>query len=116
MPEWIPCGKTFIAGDVLQWNEPAWKKKARKGSRPIGERTITAQIIKCDAEWVELALESCETKNAETWWKKIPEFKLNEPLRRRRNWLADKSPKRRPWGGKDGEAARVLAASRFMGS
>jgi len=120
MPKWIPCGESFVTGDVVRWKEPVWKPKARKSSKPkmIGERLITAQVVQCDAEWVEFALQSCQTTNAELWWKRIPELKANEPLRRRRGPLLKKSPERRPWDGKDGEAARSALAlrdrSRFL--
>ena len=116
MPKWIPCGADYRVGDVLRWREAVWKPKARKNSKPvmIGERLITAQLVHCDGEWLELMLKSCETTNAETWWKRIPPLKTGEPLKRRRGPLAKRNPERRPWGGKDGEAARGIVASKFL--
>ncbi|HEV8414167.1 MAG TPA: hypothetical protein VGQ49_11270 [Bryobacteraceae bacterium] len=116
MPDWIPCKDDYRIGDVLRWREPVWKPKARKNSRTvlIGERLITAQVTHCDREWVEFALKSCETATAETWWKPIPELKADKPLKRRRSSLGKRSPKRRPWGGKDGEAARAVVTSKFL--
>src|ERR1051326_3030000 len=106
MPKWIPCKNDYKVGDVLRWREVVWKPKARKSSKPvmIGERLITAQLAHCDGEWLEFILKSCETKNAETWWKPIPELKADKPLKRRRGPLSKRNPERRPWGGKDGEA------------
>jgi hypothetical protein len=80
----------------------------------IGERFITAQLIKCDGDWLEFTLMSCETTNAELWWKRIPELKADKPLRRSLRALVKRDPERRPWGGKDGEAARAITASRFL--
>jgi hypothetical protein len=116
MPKWMPCDGKFVESDVLRWREPVWKPKRGKTAKPvlIGERLITAQLLREDGGWLEFALLSCETKNAETWWKKIPELKPDKPLRRSRAALLKRNPERRPWGAKDGEAARVLAASRFL--
>jgi hypothetical protein len=54
--------------------------------------------------------------NAETWWKRIPPLKADKPLKRRCGPLGKRNPERRPWGGKDGEAARgiVAFASKFL--
>jgi hypothetical protein len=48
----------------------------------ICERLILAQLVKVDGDWLEFALMSCETKNAETWWKNTPELKSDKHLRR----------------------------------
>ena len=116
MPKWIPCNGKFTPSDVCRWREPVWKPKARKTSKPvvIGERLITAQLTHCDGDWLEFTLMSCETTNAELWWKRIPELKTDKPLRRSRKSLAKRNPERRPWGGKDGEGARAITASRFL--
>lgn len=116
MPDWIPCKGDYRVGDILRWREAVWKPKARRNSRTvmIGERLITARLTQCDGDWLEFALKSSETKNAETWWKPIPELKTDKPLKRRRGALSKKNPERRPWGGKDGEAARGIVASKFL--
>ena len=119
MPKWIPCRDDYRVGDVLRWREAVWKPKARKNSRSvvIGERLITAQVLKCDGDCIEFTLKNCETTNAETWWKPIPALKSDKPLKLRRGPLGKRNPERRPWGGKDGEAARGAVAgkiSRFM--
>ena len=118
MPKWIPCKDDYRVGDVVRWREPIWKPKARKNSRGvvIGENLITAEVVRCDGEWIEFALMSCETTRAEAWWKPIPALKADKPLKRRRGPLGKRNPERRPWGGKDGEAARgiVAFASKFL--
>jgi hypothetical protein len=114
--KWIPCDGKFTPSDVWRWRQPAWKPKARKSSKAviIGERRITAQLTKCDGDWLEFELLECRTTNAELWWKRIPELKADKPLRIRRSELIKRRPERRPWGGKDGEAARIITASRFV--
>lgn len=117
MPKWMPCDGHFTPSDVCRWREPVWKPKARKTSKhvKIGERFITAQLTKIEGDWLEFALMSCETTNAELWWKKIPDLKADKPFRRSRRALMKKHPERRPWGSKDGEAARAITTSRFLG-
>jgi hypothetical protein len=41
-------------------------------------------------------------------------WNANKPLRIRRSELMKRRPERQPWGGKDGEAARAITASRFL--
>ena len=118
MPQkgWIAYDGKINVGDVWRWSEPAWKPKGRKKSKPVmmGERRIIAQLVKVDGDWLEFALMSCETKNAETWWKTIPELKADKHLRRSRKTLAKRRPERRPWGETDGEPARAVTVSKFL--
>ena len=116
MPKWFPCNGTFTDGDVYQWREPKWKSKARKTSKGvvIGERDITAQLERHDGDWLFFTVMECKTKNAETWWKPIPEFKVGETLRRSRRDLMKKNPKRRAWGTEDGESARAITSSKYL--
>jgi hypothetical protein len=108
-------GKIYVS-DVWGWLEPVWKPKARKKSKPviIGERKVVAQLVKVDGDWLEFTLISSTTKNAETWWKYIPELKAGEPLRRHRKTLLKRKPERRPWGESDGEPARAVTVSKFL--
>jgi hypothetical protein len=41
-------------------------------------------------------------------------IEADKPLRIRRSELMKRRPERQPWGGKDGEAARAITASRFL--
>ena len=115
MPSWTPCRGDYRVGDVIRWREAVWKPKARKSSRAvvIGERLIKAQVLKRDDEWIEFTLKSCETTNAETWWKPIPPLKADKPLKRRVSSFGKKNPERWSWGGKDGEAARRAVAGKI---
>jgi CRISPR/Cas system-associated endonuclease Cas1 len=117
MPKWMPFHGRFVVGDVYRWKEPVWKQKARKTSKAvkIGERQIVAQLTGVDGDLLVFSLMSCETKNAELWWKAIPELKSDKPLRKNRSTLAKRKPERRPWGSADGEPARSLSGgSRFL--
>ncbi len=114
MSEWIPCGEAFIEADVIRWREAVWKPKARKNSRAvrIGERTITAQVLKVMPEgWVVLVVKRCETTNAEIWWRTIPALKPGAELRRRPATLERGRVERLPWSD---ESARSAVASRFL--
>jgi hypothetical protein len=113
----MPFNGRFVVGDVYRWSEPVWKPKARKSSKAvkIGERLIVAQLMGVDGELLVFALMSAETKNAELWWKSIPELKADKPLRKNRSALAKRNPERRPWGTADGEPARAISGgSRFL--
>lgn len=114
MSEWIACAKDFIEADVIRWKEAVWKPKARKNSRAvrIGERTITAQVLKVTPDgWIVLVVKRCETINAETWWRTIPALKAGRELRRRPATLARGRVERLPWSD---ESARAVVASRFL--
>jgi hypothetical protein len=117
MTEWMPFGGRFVVGDVYRWHQPAWKRKARKTSKSVkmGVREIIAQLIGIEGELLIFKLMSCRTTNDEGWWRPIPEFKADEPLRKYRAALAKLKPDRRPWGSADGEPARSISGgSRFL--
>ena len=117
MSRWIPCGETFIVGDVIRWREPVWKQKqsARAKSRMIGERLITAEVLACEGDgWVKLALMHCETTRKEDWLKAMPpDFKAGEHLRRRRGPIGKGRTERYQWGGAEGESVRGQLTSKF---
>ncbi len=113
----MPFNGRFVVGDVYRWDEPVWKPKARKTSKAvkIGERRIVGQLMGIEDETLIFALMSAETKNAELWWKSIPELKADKPLRKNRAALAKRNPERRPWGSADGEPARSISGgSKFL--
>lgn len=114
MSEWIACGEAFIEADVIRWKEAVWKPKARKNSRAvrIGERTITAQVLKVTPDgWAVLVVKKCETANAETWWRTIPALKAGAELRRRPATIGRGRAERLRWSD---ESARSAVASRFL--
>jgi len=117
MAEWIPCGAGFIEGDVIRWTEPVWKPRARKNSRArkIGERRITAQVLKITPEgWVHLQVKSCETTAARDWWKPLlPLREQGGELRRRRLTIGRGGAERLPWSE---EGARASVLSQFLKS
>ena len=113
--DWIPYDGKINVGDVWGWVEPVWHK-ANKSSKPvvIGERDMLAQLLKVDGAWLEFKLIRCTTKNAETWWKHIPELKADKPVRRKRETLVKRKPRRRPWISADGEPARAVTVSKYL--
>jgi len=112
---WIPYDGKLNSGDVWRWREPVWHKAQKKSKAVIiGERLMLAQLLKVDGDWLEFKLMKCETKNAETWWKPIPELKDDKPLRRKRATLVRRKPDRRPWATSDGEPARAVTVSKYL--
>ena len=115
MAKWIPCGETFITGDVLRWTEPIWKPRAKRGrGKVIGERVVVAQVLsELEDDSVLLTVKSCETKRGEFWLKSLPELKPGEEIKRRRAPLVKGGVERYQWGGTDGEAVRGMLTSKF---
>lgn len=117
MSRWLPCGEAFIVGDIIRWREAVWKEKrsARGKSRVIGERLVTAEVLRCeDSGWIELTLMQCETTRSEDWLKALPpDIKPGEHLRRRRGPIGKGRAERYQWGGSDGESVRGQLTSKF---
>jgi hypothetical protein len=112
--DWIPCGADFIEADVVRWKEPVWKPKGRRNSRSqkIGERQVTAQVLKVTPDgWVQLLVKRCVTTNAPTWLKTIPPLKQGGEVRRQRKTIGRGAPERLRWSD---EGARASVTSRFL--
>ena len=66
MGKWVPCGESFIVGDVIRWTEPIWlesakKEKGQKAVRKVGERRVTAEVLAIDGrDYVSLSVCACE--------------------------------------------------------
>lgn len=85
MTEWAACGSRFIEADVIRWREPIWKPKKNNRAKPrkIGERVVTAEVLKREAAgWVRLKITACETVNADDWVWTIPALKVGSVTRR----------------------------------
>lgn len=115
MARWIPCGTEFIEADVIRWVEPIWKPRARRSRRAvkIGERRITAQVLKVTADgWVHLLVKRCEMTPVPDWWKALPPLRQEGgELRRRRQSIGRGQAERLLWSE---EGARSSVASRFL--
>lgn len=117
MQKWIPCGESFIVGDVIRWREPVWKEKRSPRSRSvtIGERVITAEVLRSETDgWVELSTRHCETTRKKNWWKAMPlNLKAGELLSRRRGPIEKDGAERYRWGGTEGESVRGQLTSKL---
>ncbi len=117
MKKWIACGGNVIAGDVICWPEPIWKEKGKRKKTlvKIGVRLMTASVIRLEGrEWVHLSVLDCVIKDIQQA-KVIVPLRKGEALKRKRTTLTRGEAHRLAWAGADGEAARALAVSKFMG-
>ena len=116
MPKWIPCNGTFSEGDIYKWEEPAWKPRQSKKSKPrmIGKKHIVAQLIRRDGDWLFFTLMECRIEKADDWWKPILNHEKGETLKRSRRVLMKKNLERRERGSPDGESARAITASKYL--
>lgn len=117
MPKRKPGRDTFLIGDVLEWPEPDWygKGKRKKAFFKKGERRVTAQVRTMDSKgYVHLEVLKCELVFDQSVTG-VEIFRAGEIILRKHSTLKKREAKRIPWGGKDGEPARALAASKFVG-
>lgn len=113
--EWLACGKKFIEADVIRWKEAIWKPKARRPTK-IGERLVTAEVIKREAGgWVRLKVNQCETVNGEDWHWKIPELKAGAVIRRSIETIGKGRAARLPWSDEAARAAVLGVRLKVLG-
>ena len=118
MRKWIACGGNVIDGDVVCWPEPIWKEKGKRKKTlvKIGIRLMTASVTGLEGKvWVHLSVLECVIKDIQQA-KPLTPLRKGERLKRKRSTLARGEAQRLAWAGADGEAARALAISKFMGS
>ena len=117
MGKWVPCGESFIVGDVIRWTEPIWlesakKKKGKKAVRKIGERRVTAEVLAIDGRgYVSLSVCECEILSNKDG-RPLKPFKKKQLIRKKRSTIGKGSGERLKWSE---EGARSLAASKFLG-
>lgn len=111
--EWIPCDSGFIEADVIRWNEAVWHKpRGRRGrTLNIGERLVIAEVIRDEAEWVDVLIRGCTLVIEKPGRKVFPLLKGQE-VRRKRRTIERGKPERLLWSD---ESARAILASRFLG-
>jgi len=117
MRKWIPCGGKVIVGDVACWPEPIWKEKGKRKKTlvQIGVRLMTASVTRLEGkDWVHLSVLECVIKDIQQP-KPLAPLRKGEALKRKRSTLERGQAHRLAWAGADGEAARALAISKFMG-
>lgn len=116
MSKWIPCGERFIVGDVIRWTETIWLelRKTRKGKKKVeklGERRVTAEVLRVDDRgYVYLSVCCCEIV-ANKHGLPLKPFEKEQVLRKQRSTIGKGSGERLKWSD---EAARSLAASKFL--
>jgi len=116
MGKWVPCGESFIVGDVIRWTEPIWlesrkKKKGKKAVRKIGERRVTAEVLAIDGrDYVSLSVCACEIVSNKDG-RPLEPFKKKQLIRKKRSTIGKGSGERLKWSE---EGARSLAASKFL--
>ena len=116
MGKWIPCGEKFIVGDVIRWTEPMWlepkkKRKTKKPVQKVGERRVTAEVLKVDARgYVSLSVCECEILSNKHGLPLEP-FKKGELIRKQRSTIGKGIGERLKWSHED---ARALAVSKFL--
>ena len=116
MKKWVPCGESFVVGDVIRWTEPIWlesakKKKGKQAVRKIGERRVTAEVLAIDArDFVSLSVCACEIVSNKDG-RSLEPFKKNQLIRKKRGTIGKGSGERLKWSE---EGARSLAVSKFL--
>jgi hypothetical protein len=113
---WVPCGSGFIEADVVRWKERVWEKRSRRRNARainIGERLVTAEVLREDAEgWVYLLTRACAVSSERIPGRKVTLLPKEENLRRKRHTIERGKPERLLWSD---ESARAILASRFLG-
>jgi hypothetical protein len=117
LEKWILCGGKVIAGDVVCWPEPIWKQKGKRKKTlvQIGVRLVTASVSRLEGkEWVHLSVMNCVIKDIQQA-RPLSPLRKGEALKRKRSTLERGEAHRLAWAGADGETARALVVSKFMG-
>lgn len=115
--KWIPCGETFIVGDVIRWTEAIWlelkkKKKGKKKVEKLGYRRVTAEVLKVDARgYVSLSVLECDILSNTTDGLPLKPLKKGEIIRKQRSTIGKGSGVRLKWSHED---ARALIVSKFL--
>jgi hypothetical protein len=62
MAVWIPVGDGFIEADVIRWKEPVFKNRRHGRPARLGERLVTAEVLRDDGGngWVDLLVRRSE--------------------------------------------------------
>ena len=108
---WIACDDTFVAADVIRFQESAWERKGPRGrsrSVRIGEREVVAEVLHDDPDregWVILRVVRCEVLKAFT--RRGMELKTGSEMRRKRKNVLRKRVDRLPWSDESARAAVV---------
>lgn len=79
MGKWVAADGGFIEADVIRWKESVYeRRKKKRGKSPrIGERLITAEVLReADRDgWVRLLVRDCKVTADEVVGGRVPDFK-----------------------------------------
>lgn len=111
MAVWMPVGDGFIEADVIRWKEPVFKNRRRGRPARLGERLVTAEVLRDDggSGWVDLLVRHSEVVSAHPGWN-LSDVLLpptgTETKRRRRTILRG-DPERLVWSDESARAAVI---------
>jgi len=98
MQRWRECGEDgFIEADVIRWTEAIWERPKGKPSK-VGERVVTAEVIRRDADgWLTVLVRNCVILWENSDGRKNFSLRRHEELRRKITTIERGSPERLPW-------------------
>jgi hypothetical protein len=116
MTVWIPVGDGFIEADVIRWKEPVFKNRRRGQPARVGDRLVTAEVLREADEdgWVHLLVRHSEVLSVKTSWQ-LSDVLLpatGTETRRRLRTIVRGNPERLAWSD---ESARAIVASQSVG-
>ena len=117
MAVWIPVGDGFIEADVIRWLEPVFKNRRRGKPSKVGERLVTAEVLREAGKdgWVYLLVRLSEAVSAYPGWNLsdvVPAPKDTE-TRRRFGTIVKGGAERLAWSD---ESARAIVAGEVLGN
>lgn len=115
MRKWIPCGGGFVEADVIRWKESVWKRPKRGRGRAVnvGDRMVTAEVIRDEDGWVDLLVRGYAVVHEKTGRKVVEVLAKGTEIRRKRSTIELGNPERLPWSD---ETVRAILVSRYLGN
>ncbi len=115
MAVWMPVGDGFIEADVVRWKEPVFRNRRRGRPARLGERLVTAEVLRDDggSGWVDLLVRHSQAVSASIG-RNLSDVLLpakDAVTKRRRGTILRGNPERLAWS--DESARASVVASRF---
>jgi len=113
MAVWMPVGDGFIEADVIRWKEPVFKNRRRGRPTRLGDRLVTAEVLRDDggSGWVDLLVRGSEVVSAHPGWN-LSDVLLppkGQETKRRRSTIVRGSSERLAWSDESARAAVVAS-------
>lgn len=108
MADWIPIGE-FTEADVIRWREGIYRprKEGKGNSERLGQRLVTAELLKKGDDWFHLRVCACELISFRGG--RLPEglFRLREgtTTKRKPRTIMNGSPERMVWSDEQARSA-----------